>query len=790
MTLLYLVAAWVAGIFLASFANSPSGTWFVLAAGSVCLAYLFRRNRLWRLSLICAALFALGAGRYAWASRPLPADHIAHYVDSGYVTLTGVIDRDLDVRDRYVNLYVQAESLRQDGQDHPAQGLALVQAPRYGSYAYGDRVTASGQLLTPPEFDDFSYRDYLARRGIHAMMPDAQVDVLAHHQGRPWYAAMYALKDRAQRTINRLLPSPQAPLLDGILLGVESGIPDDVREAFNRTGTSHVIAISGANIIVVIRVLMGLLKPPLGQRRAGWVTLVGVGFYTILVGADPAVVRAAIMGSMALLAAQWGRRAYGLTLLAFAIWLMTLWNPLTLWDIGFQLSVAATAGLVLFSDSFTKALERALQRGFARHTARQITQWLAEPVVVSLAAQVTTTPLILVYFGRLSVVSFLANILIVPAQAYIMTLGWLAAMLGMIWPLIGEPLAWIVWIPLTYTLEIVRQLGKLEWASMNVDFPTSYAWGVYALLLGVALVIIQHPEDRALLFRSLRRRLTAYTVIACGAILVVLIWATALSQPDGKLHVWFLDVGDGNAVLIQTPHGAHILIDGGPNPTRLRRGVGDALPFWDRSLDMLIITQPRNSAIDALPALLDRYEIKSVLTNGQSADSDSYQALARIWQARGISVLAVSAGYRLVSGDNVTLEILHPQVQPVANADSEDAGMVIRVSYGDASFLITSDLSARAEDIMLKAGWYIGSTVLMLPAHGSPTANSAVFLQAAQPQVAVATVGTGNRSGLPAPETVNLLREVTSGPLYRTDQQGTVEMTTDGHTLWIATERR
>jgi competence protein ComEC len=279
-------------------------------------------------------------------------------------------------------------------------------------------------------------------------------------------------------------------------------------------------------------------------------------------------------------------------------------------------------------------------------------------------------------------------------------------------------------------------------------------------------------------------------VIVCGAILAVLAWATALSQPDGRLHVWFLDVGDGNAILVQTPRGANILIDGGPNPTRLRRGVGDALPFWDRSLDMLIITQPKNSVIDALPALLDRYEIKSVLTNGQTGDSDSYEALARLWQARGTRVLAVSAGYRLVTGDHVTLEILHPQVLPVANADIEDASMVIRVSFGDASFLITSDLSARAEDIMLRAGWYIGSTVLMLPAHGSPTANTAVFLRAAQPQVAVATVGAGNRSGLPAPETVEMLREVTSGPLYRTDQQGTVEMTTDGHTLWIATERR
>jgi competence protein ComEC len=790
MTLIYLVAAWVTGIFLAHYASSPVDAWFAVAAGFVLLAYLFRQRRLWRLSLICAALFALGAGRYAWTARPLPADHIAHFVDTGYVTLTGLVGRDPDVRDKFINLYVQAESLRQDGQNEPAQGRVLVQAPRYGSYAYGDRVTASGPLLTPPEFDDFSYRDYLARRGIHAMMSNAEVRVLARDQGNPLYAAMYSLKGRARRTIDRLLPSPQAPLLDGILLGVESGIPDDVREAFNRTGTSHVIAISGANIIVVIGVLMGLLRPSLGDKRAGGVTLVGVVFYTILVGADPAVVRAAIMGGMTLLARQWGRRAHGLTLLAFAIWLMTLWNPLTLWDIGFQLSVAATAGLVLFGDGFTKGLERALQHVFARRTAREMTQWLAEPVVISLAAQITTTPLILVYFGRLSLVSLLANLMIVPAQAYIMTLGWLAVMLGIVWPLIGEPLAWIVWIPLTYTLEIVRQLGNLDWASMNVDFPPSYAWGVYAGLFAVALVLLQHPDDRAVLFRALRRRVTAYLLIVCGTVLAVLVWATAFTQPDGKLHVWFLDVGDGNAVLIQTPQGAQILIDGGPNPTRLRHGVGDALPFWDHDLDMLIITQPKSSAVDALPALLDRYDVRSVLTNGQTTVGDSYQALNGIWQEHSTSVVAVSAGYRLVSGDNVMLEVLHPQGPPGANADVEDTGMVVRISYGDASFLVTTDLSPRAEETMMSAGWYVGSTVLLLPAHGSPAANSAVFLRAAQPQVAVATVGAGNRSGLPAPETVSRLREVTSGPLYRTDQHGTIEIVTDGHTLWVSTERR
>jgi competence protein ComEC len=788
MTLLYLVGAWVAGVFLSSSGDTPMAWWLALAIISLILAYTARRNRPWRLLFVCGALLALGAGRYAWAARPLPANHIAHDVDTGYITLTGVIVRDVDVRDQLVNLTVQVESIRQAGQPHAAQGLVLVQAPRHGSYAYGDRVTVSGQLLTPPEFDDFSYRDYLARRGIHAMIPNAQVDVLAHNQGRPWYAAMYDLKDRAHQTINRLLPSPQAPLLSGILLGVESGIPENVREAFNQTGTSHIIAISGANIIVVIRVLLGLLEPGLGKRRAAWVTLSGVGIYTLFVGADPAVVRAAIMGGLALFAAQSGRRAHGLTSLAFAVWLMTLWNPLTLWDIGFQLSAAATAGVVLFSRSFTDRLERLLRRVFAQQTARQVTRWMAEPVVVGLAAQITTTPLILLYFGRLSVISLVANILIVPAQAYIMTLGWLAVWAGIIWTALGEPLAWVVWIPLTYTLDIVRALAKFDWASLQVDFPPSYAWGVYGGLLGLALVIIQHPDDRNALFRRLQRHVTAYTIIILGVILTILVWATALNLPDGKLHVWFLDVGNGHAVLLQTPDGAQILIDGGPSPTRLQNELGDALPFWDRDLDLLIVTQPESAAISALPALFDRYHVELVLTNGQTPDSDSYRALIRAWEKHGLhNVLPVTAGYRLQTTDGVLLEVLHPQAPPHADTEPEAAGMVIRVSYGSTSFLITPNLDQEAEQEILNAGWYIGSTVLELPSHGSSKANPDFFLQAIHPQTAVTAVGTGNRSGLPDPGVEERLQALNSTTLYRTDRHGTVEMITDGQTLWIYT---
>ncbi len=791
MTLLYLVAAWVSGIFLA--AQSPTrasvGVELALAGAALGLAYAVRRRRAWRLTLVCGALLTLGAARTAWAVRLLPPEHIAHLADGRYATLIGVVSQPPDPRESYTGLRVRVESVRTDDAERLTSGDMLVHAPRYERYAYGDRVRVRGQLLLPPSFDDFSYRDYLARRGVYAVVPNARVDVLAHDQGAPWLAALYALRERAQRFIARALPSPQAPLLSGILLGVESAIPADVRDAFNRTGTTHIIAISGANMIVVIRALMGLLTPALGKRRAGWAALAGVALYTLFVGAGAAVVRAAIMGGLAVLAWQLGRRAYGLTTLAFAVWLMSVWSPLVLWDVGFQLSVAATAGLVLFGDALSGALEALLRRGFARETARRLTAWLAEPLTVGLAAQITTTPLILLHFGRLSAVSLLANLLIAPVQPYIMTLGALAVGVGLLWGAAGEVAAWGVWLPLSYTLAVVRRLAMLRWASLQVAFPASSTWTVYAGLLVLGWLAVQHPDDRAAWLRALRRRLSTATLLSFGAALSVLVWYAALHQPDGRLHVRFLDVGQGHAVLFQTPNGAHILIDGGAAPNTLRRAVGDALPFWERSLALVIVTQPKRSAIYALPALLTRYRVGAALTNGHAAESDAYAALSEAWARAGVPVQTLTAGARVQTDDGVTLEVLHPQSVPSAEDDPDTVGMVLRVRYGEVTFLLTPEINAEAEEAMLAAGWYVGSAVLELPAHGKAVANPPEFLAAVRPQVGVVGVAAGNRAGLPEQETVHAVEQMTSRPLYRTDRHGTVEMITDGHTLWVYPER-
>jgi competence protein ComEC len=784
MTLVYLVVAWAAGILAAQTVRPGVEAW--LAGGTVCLllAALFRAERLVRLTLVMTAALAFGAARQTWHQRPHAADHISHYVDSGFAIVVGVVVRTPEVRENLVNLTVKVETLTTPNGTGRVQGLILVQAPRYGDYAFGDRLRVAGTLLTPPEFDTFSYRDYLARRGVYAIVPDAHVDRLASRQGNRWAQALFDLRDDARQTLGRLLPSPEAPLLAGILLGLDDELPRNVQEAFDRTGTTHVIAISGSNMIIIMKVTLSLLTPLLGLRRGRLATMGSVALYTAFVGADPAVVRAGIMGCLALFAAQTGRRSHGITSLAFAIWLMSLHNPAVLWDIGFQLSAAATASLVLLGDDFTRALEAVLRLFFSSDTARKVTGWLTEPIAISMAAQVATTPLALIYFERVSVAALFANVLVVPVQATIMVFGWLALVGGMLAQPLGDVLAWGAWLPLAYTLAVVRRLADLSWASVSVSVAPSAVWGFYLLFFAAGWLRLVHPEDRAALLTGLRRRLkTGAALVATGTVCVA-VWYSALTQPDGKAHVWFLDVGHGHAVLIQSPRGAQILIDGGPHPSRLRQAVGDALPAWDRALELVIVTQPTSSAMGALPALLDHYKTGLVASNGQSLENAEATALADRLAGQGIPRLTLAAGQRIVTGDGLAIDVLHPPGSPPSDTDPDDVALLLRVTYGQAAFLIGPGLSAGAVSALLESGEYLGSTVALLPAHGGARSNPPQFLSAVRPQIAVVMAGAGNRLGLPSADIVERLEEV-GVPLYRTDRHGTVEFVTDGETLTI-----
>ena len=551
MTLFVLGLVWLLGIGLGAQVPLSTAQWMILAALALAARLLFRRGRS---ALVFVGLLVLfsGAARFQSNVRPPAPEDVRWLNDTGQpVQLTGVVADYPDVRDAYTGLRVRVQQVALDGEPRPAQGLVLVYADRLSDWAYGDVVAAFGRLETPPEFPDFSYREYLARQGVYSQMPRAGVTRLASGRGNPVLQRVYAYRAHAQTVLRALLPEPEASLLSGILLGIESGIPSDLRQAYNSTGTAHIIAISGFNIAIIAGLFGRLFTRWLGARRGTLAAVLGIAVYTVLVGAGASVVRAALMAGLALAAQRLGRQGDALAGLGAAGIGMTLANPYTLWDVGFQLSFGATLGLVMYAEPLKAALIRVLSLRMTGERATQIAGPVGEYALFTLAAQVTTLPLTAAYFHRLSLVALIANPVVLPAQPAVMVLGGAAALAGTVWLPLGRPLAWMAWPFVAFSNRVVEWFAG--WPSASLPLGTvgplvvvMYYVALFGLTFGWGRLRARWPDVRL-------PSLSASAGLGALAIACAFVWRAACDQPDGLLRVTVLDVGGAGAVLIQSP---------------------------------------------------------------------------------------------------------------------------------------------------------------------------------------------------------------------------------------------
>jgi competence protein ComEC len=807
--LTYLTLAWLAGIALAGLLwerdwlacqTPPAWLWLAVALGLGGAAYILHRRVPAMARLLALALMlALALARYqAHPLTPcLGAGDLAYYNGTenagNPAMLTGVIDGYPQRTAQGSRYRLRVRTVEVSGTITPVSGLALVQGPPYPAYAYGDLVEVTGQLLAPPQLEDFDYRAYLARQGVFSLVRRARVTLLGHNQGHPLWAALYAVRARGVAVLAQLLPEPAAGLAQGILLGVDDGIAQELYDLFNLTGTSHVIVISGSNISLVAGLLAAAAARVVGKRFALYIVLTGLAGYVCLVGADPAVMRAGLMGALAVLAVHLGRQNQALTSLAAAVFVMTLINPLDLGNTGFQLSALATLGLILFAPPLQAAAGAWLENRLPAPRARQALGLLNDAVLITLAANVITLPLIVYTFHRLPVVSLLANMLILPAQPPVMLWGGAALVLGLVPALI--PLARLValvpWLCLNYTVAVVRWTSALPGASLELP-PLDVGWLVaaYGLIFGLFWWTQQPRGQRRRWVYAFVDRLPAKALLLGLLVVMLLVWLAVGQLPDGRLRVTFLDVGQGDAILIQTPQGNQVLIDGGPDPGVLFAELGAAMPFWDHDLDLVVNTHTDADHLAGLVPLLERYRAGHVLVNGFVATSQTYaQWQANLAQA-GVPVMRAQTGGRIRLDDGVWLDILSPDARLFSGteADSNNNSVVLRLSYGRFAVLLTGDAEAVVEETLRREGRWLQATVLKVPHHGSLTSSTTGFITAVQPQLGVIEVGADNEFGHPRPEVLARYREL-GIPILRTDQHGTITLASDGARFWVGVER-
>jgi len=775
VTLVWLGAAWLLGVFLGKFIAWPPLFIAAGAAALLCGAAVLRRSRRLAWSLLYLGAVGLGAARLAAARPTLAANDIAVNNDGRSLAFRGVVDSYPDVRGTHTNLVVRVTAERDTSGWEPAAGHVLVRARSYPRFDYGDRVEVWGKPETPPVFPDFSYKDYLARKGIHSLVRYARVRKLGGGGGHLLFAFLYAIRARAQLVIARILPEPQAALLAGILLGLEAGIPRSLMGDFNATGTTHIVVISGFNITIIAGLLLAMGRRTLGRRWATHATVIGIILYTLLVGADAAVVRAAIMGVLYVVALHLGRQTEALVSLFVAAFVMTLLNPWTLWDMGFQLSFLATLSLVQFTPALQERFEAALSRLWPGSVPPQVMSLLNDALIVTLAAQIMTTPLIVAVFGRLSLVSLLTNFLILPVQPALMISGAVATIGGLLALPLGQLLAWFPWLTLTYTIRVVQWTARIPHASVDVGrFSAGWLLPYYGLLLGIPLIRERWPRQMGSRFAAAGRLLRSPRVVLSGLALGALFsWSAALNTSDGRLHMHVFDVGEGNAVFIATPSGGQVLVDGGPDPSRLLPRLGDNMPFWDRTIDWVIVTRWSAGHLAGLVPVLQRYSVDEVMLPASEGSGPTYEALRSAVEERHVPVVTARAGEQIDLGKGASLDVLS------VLGERDSAVSILRVRWQRACFLLAEALDEAAESDVLRRYERLPCTVLVAGRNGSKHATSARFLQAVKPGLVIISVGAGNRFGHPASEVLRRVDEV-GARLLRTDEVGSIEVTTDG----------
>jgi competence protein ComEC len=482
LTLIILAIAWLLGILAADLFSLPLLPLGVVVAISLLIAVAGGRVPQARLAALALCCAALGAARFDLAQVPVTPLSVQLLNDQGDLLLQGVVVDDPKRAEDGQRALIAAERVAVGGKTRPVEGLLLVKLPVYPERRYGDRLQLTGALTTPREADrpgEFDYRQYLVRKRIFSLIEPKTVRLLGQNNGSPFWSGLLSLRDRARRVLLRELPEPQASLAVGILLGLQSSIPDDVSATFSVTGTSHILVISGWNISIIAAALYTAAESlRISKRKAFWAILITIWLYTFFVGASPTVIRAAVMGTIVVVGQRLERRAHAWTTIFAACWAMTLWDPQTLWDLGFQLSAMATASLFAYGKG-TEALllKTPLRIGWL--------DWAREALTATLAAQILALPLILYNFGNLSIIAPLANVILLPMVPYAMLFGAVALVGGLVWLPLGQWLAMVAYLFLAWLTEGARLFAEMPYAAVQLPpFPLWLLLGYYAIVVG------------------------------------------------------------------------------------------------------------------------------------------------------------------------------------------------------------------------------------------------------------------------------------------------------------------
>lgn len=800
--------------------SRPLVTVTVCYISGILTGYLFQLPLIW---LICLTCFTIITGLYnelrAWKKNrlyfylavfllgviffQLEADRLRGNIDileGETVVFCGTVTDEPDERLNYTNYVLRVEQ-ELTGQ-HPAgspEGSVLVSvrgpAPQF---SYGDRLQVVGVALKPEKPGnpgEFDYRGYLGNRGIQLVVKSRQgTGITRTGIGDINLIIGFSIKLKQKLTgvIRATMPEDKAALMEGILFGSRGRIDDRNRDDFALTGVMHLLSVSGYHVGLVIgfTLISGKLLG-LGRISQTVFIIIITSVYTIMTGAGPPVVRAVIMAWVLLLARAAGKSYHWPSAMSLAAVLVLMAKPHALFTAGFQLSFVVTWGILYLGPFLQKTLAllpRTLKpEGPVPGT---LLSWAGQAAIVTLAAQIAVLTLTAYYFGYFSPVALIANLMIVPLISLVMLVGGCAAIAGVLWIPLAGAVNVSTGLFLELALAIAAFLAQVPFAAVTVKQPGIIQIIVFYLAL---IFIVESFQDPELSLRIRRiwalnrlRLITALLVLAALAL-----WAGILWPRQDEIKMTFIDIGQGDAVLVESPSGRSIVLDtGGAVDTG---GAGDQsvqafnpgekvlLPFLRYSgistVDLLILSHPHTDHIQGAWALLDSVTIRMLAVSPQFTGHPEGARLVQSFAQKGTQIRKVSEGETILFGENIVIEVLSPH--DGGWLGENDNSLVVRLCFGELHVLFTGDAEqAPLEALVKKMAGRLHAEIIKVPHHGSANAWVEQLYREANPKAAVISVGP-NVFRHPSPRILDGLARL-GIPVLRTDRRGAVIIRSDG----------